>query len=48
MIRRLLPATCVGFPPVTVDENHPEPCGVGAFLLAGSEMLPHQPGPLCL
>jgi unsaturated rhamnogalacturonyl hydrolase len=29
----------VGFTPVTFDENHSEPYGVGAFLLAGSEML---------
>jgi len=29
----------VGFTPVTFDENHTEPYGVGAFLLAGSEVL---------
>lgn len=28
----------VGFTPVTFDENHTEPYGVGAFLLAGSEV----------
>ncbi len=28
----------VGFTPVTFDENHTEPYGVGAFLLAGSEI----------
>ena len=28
----------VGFTPVTFDENHSEPYGVGSFLLAGSEV----------
>jgi rhamnogalacturonyl hydrolase YesR len=28
----------VGFTPVTFDENHTEPYGVGSFLLAGSEI----------
>jgi len=36
---RLTHVQPVGFTPVTFDENWTEPYGVGAFLLAGSEML---------
>lgn len=36
---RLTHVQPVGFTPVTFDENSTEPYGVGAFLLAGSEML---------
>ncbi len=33
----------VGFTPVTFDADHSEPFGVGAFLLAGSEVSKLQP-----
>ncbi|HRG55962.1 MAG TPA: glycoside hydrolase family 88 protein [Lacunisphaera sp.] len=40
---RLTHVQPVGSTPVTFDENHTEPYGVGAFLLAGSEMIRLQP-----
>ncbi len=36
---RLTHVQPVGYTPVTFDENHTEPYGVGAFLLAGREMI---------